>query len=335
MKIIYIGILCFLFTGSTLYAQETGDLSVQSFDGSAIKVNVSCSPQPTDLEGRLAKKERYYFFKLNYSSNFFSFNLPGSSFNAFTERERKKLVEYLLRLYGDSFDVYYDMFGWRPEGFRFNVTFGKNTKGYMYNMMYLPDKISNVFTDSLPYRDGNNIMSADEERIMVHEIGHSLFGIVVGTTEDPRSRAIEEGFVDYFMGKVLDVDTGVGRSAYRLPISAEQASRIKGLSQLDVDASVWGDEAVFKPTKAKGYAGITHHLFGLEFIHAVIDVFGKKDLLEFLKRFKQAENDPYGIDHGTQKVRDILAGMGYSKEKISEFENDLHRRLKENVFRVV
>ena len=103
---------------------------------------------------------------------------------------------------------------------------------------------------------------------------------------------------------------------------------------MDIDASVWGDKFVQEGSGIKGYLGVTHHVFGVEFIDAFIDVFGKENLFEFLTRLKQTEGNSPIDDLGTKQIQDIFSKMGYSQEKIREFENELHRRLRENVFEI-
>ena len=213
------------------------------------------------------------------------------------------------------------------------MTFGKTSTGMPVNHIYLYNKTSNILTNFLPYEDGQHVMTELQRRIMFHEIGHSLFTIAVGGMQDPRTRALEEGFVDYFSEKTLgkEMDEGFYGKA---SISAGQAANMKGLSQLDIDASIWGDDVALKASKVKNYVGVTHHAFGIEFIKAFIDVFGKEKLLEFLKRVKKSEDAPMMGDYGTKLVKGVLEKMGYSQAKITEFQNELYRRLKKNVFKV-
>ena len=174
-------------------------------------------------------------------------------------------------------------------------------------------------------------MTTDEQKIMFHEIGHSVYGIIIGSMRAPRNKSFEEGFVDYFAEEATG-EKIERRGILKVRITQEQAKRMKGLTQPDIDASVWNEEIALKPSTAKGYIGVTHHVFGLEFIHAFIDTFDKKDLPEFLTRLRQRENDQPVGDLGTSQVKDILLQMGYADKEIKKFEKDLHARLKKNVF---
>jgi len=300
------------------------------------EISISKSTNPTDLGGRLNQKTVYTFLKFKYKNNYFSVNVPESIYGKLTEKKEKLLVDSLIELYGRAFEVFFDLFGYFPEGYRFNVTFGKTRRGGPHNRIYLYDKVSNIFPDFLPSFIGDVVFTRDQRMILSHEIGHSLFGIVIGSLQDPRTKAIEEGFVDYFPGKMFPGSTVRDTEGYKFRISPDQDENIRGLAQVDIDVSIWGETPIMKETKEKGYLGLTHHLFGLEFINAFIEVFGKEDLAEFLLRLKKTEGMPYGYDDfGTGKIRIIFTVMGYKSDQILEFEKSLHRRLKENVFEVI
>jgi hypothetical protein len=199
------------------------------------------------------------------------------------------------------------------------------------NKVNLTDKISNIFLNTLPYKNKKEVLSGFERGIMLHEIGHGLFSIAVGNLRYARTRAIEEGFVDYFAGRGYGEEGPV----VKLPISMEQADKMQGLTQMDIDSSIWSREIALTPSMSGRYAGITHHTFGIEFIEGFIDSFGRERLPEFLKRLRAAEDISPSEDFGTGQIKQILTRMGFSNDQIKGFEEDLHRRLKENIFRII
>jgi len=300
-----------------------------------INANVSRSDRATDLEDRLKNKSRFYFIKFKFRDNIFSFNFPERTYSAWDHREKINILEYLTKLYGDSFREFKDIFGFSPRDYRFNVTFGKTKRGMPFNTIYLYNKISNIFPGFIPAGTESEVFSAGQKMIMFHEIGHSLFGIAIGTFRDPRTKAIEEGVVDYFAERIYK---GKFPETYRrgkFQVSESKLERLEGLSQLDVESSVWVEEDMSKISGVKGYVGVTHHVFGLEFVKSFIQVFGEKDMINFLVRLRQTEEDSFLDDFGTNRIIHIFNKMGYTEEKIIEFKEELHRRLKANVFKVV
>jgi hypothetical protein len=317
-----------MLTGSAP-AQE---IVTYNIAGKDTKVNISKSLKPTTLEDRIEKESGFYFFRLAYKGNFFSINLPQRIFVELPENRKQELLASVLGLYSSTFDGSRDILGFVPEGYKFNVTFARTREGDPFNRVYDRSKTSNIYTGFMPYEYREQVMTAKQEWIMLHEIGHAIFAIAVGNIEDPRNKYMEEGVVDYLADEVME-ESHTGRKIRgKFAAPEKKIANMRGLAQIDVDTSIWGEDFVMNVPKAEGYAGVTHHLFGLEFIEAFIDVFGKKDLLEFLRRFKRAEDEPGAAGRGTETIRGILLKMGYTPEQITAFEEELHAKLRENVF---
>jgi hypothetical protein len=341
LKRIFAGITIFIFA-ITVGNVSYGDGRVtKTYDigGATVKVKIISSLMPTMLEGRIKEESGFYFFKMNFMNNFFSVNVPQRSYDKMTEQQKNDLVAAVLLLHGRSFEVSRAMLGYMPTGYRFNVTFGETQSGYPFNRVYSYSKTSNIYPDFLPF-EGKMIpgeaiktpMTGFEESIMLHEIGHSIFAIVIGNIKNPKNKYMEEGFVDYFADKVLGRKSPHREAIEKITITNAQAANINGLSQLDVDVSIWGEEKALNSSTMEGYAGITHHHFGYEFIRTYIDVFGEKNLRGFLDRFRQTEERPDEGDYGTKRINDLLLKMGYPLEKTEEFQKMLHERLKKNIF---
>jgi hypothetical protein len=307
--------------------------------GQEVRVKIISSPVSTILEGRIKEESGFYFFKMNFMGNFFSINVPQRSYDKMTEQDKNDLIASILLLYGRSFMVAEEMLGYMPKGYRFNVTLGQTQSGYPFNRVYNYSKSSNIYPNFLPFESTimgafqkiDTPMTELEESVMLHEIGHSIFAIAIGTIQNPKNKYMEEGFVDYFADKVLGKKSFYRQNIEKITVTNEEISNMSGLSQLDVDVSIWGEEVIDSPTM-EGYVGVTHHHFGYEFIRTYIDIFGDKDLRGFLDRFKQTEDRLDESDYGTKRVNDILLKMGYSPEKISDFQEKLHERLRQNVF---
>ena len=328
-------ILCFIFGSAYFTSRAYGydEVKTYNINKQKIKISIFTLDKPTNLEDRLSEKTAFYSLKLRYLDNFFSFNIPKDVYNRFTEDQRKMLVKDLLDLFGNAFGRFSDISGRIPERYKFGVTFAKTKSGHPFNRVYLSNKVSNIFTNFLPYENKDEPFTEKDKYIMLHEIGHSLLAITVGGLSSPKVRAIEEGVVDYIAGEGYEGVDYEGGIKTRIEILPHQAERMKGLTQLDIDTSIWGMKAASLPvTHVRGYSGITHHMFGIEFINAFIDVFGKEHLLEFLIRLKAVEDKPSKNDFGTMDTREIFIKMGFSKERSGEFEKVLHKRLKENVF---
>ncbi len=323
------GLTVFIISTGFAFAREIVTYNIAGRD---VKVNISKSLASTTLEGRIEEEDGFYFFRFGYRGNFFSINLPRRVFEELPEERKQELLTSVLDLYSGAFDTSREILGFVPEGYNFNVTFARTGKGDPFNRVYVRSKTSNIYTGFLPYERAGRGMTSKQEWIMLHEIGHAIFAIAVGNIEDPRNRYMEEGFVDYFAGQVMG-ESHTGREIRgKFAAPRERLAGMRGLSQMDVDTSIWGEDFVITAPKTEGYAGVTHHLFGLEFIDAFIDVFGKKDLLEFLRRFKSAEDEPGAAARGTKTILEIFARMGYTPGQVEEFEKELHSRLKENIF---
>ena len=309
--------------------------------GEEVRVKIISSPVPTILEGRIKEESGFYFFKMNFMNNFFSINVPQRSYDKMTDQDKNDLVASVLLLYAGSFKVSEEMLGYMPRGYRFNITFGQTQSGHAFNRVYNYSKSSNIYPNFLPFestimgisREIDTPMTELEESVMLHEIGHSIFAIAIGTIQNPKNKYMEEGFVDYFADKVLGKESFYRANLGKITVTDEKVSNISGLSQLDVDVSIWGEEVLDAPTM-EGYVGVTHHHFGYEFIRTYIGIFGEKNLRGFLDRFKQTEDRADESDYGTERINDILLKMGYPAEKISDFQRELHKRLRENVFDV-
>jgi hypothetical protein len=309
-------------------------VSIYEHDGEDVKILISEIPISGDLEGRLKTPLAFYTLKLKYRDNVFIFNLPQRSFDELSGVQKEKLIQDLLGLYDRSFELFFGIFGFIPTGFRFIVTFGETKKQTPFNYIYQHNKISNIFPGFLPFSSGEEALNPEQRFIFLHEIGHSLFSIAIGNITNPKARSIEEGFVDYFAEQASGMDIKEVHGQDLFYISRRQSENIKGLTQLDTEISIWGEKYVMTAPRSKGYVGLTHHAFGLQFIKAFVSVFGAHDLPVFLKRFKPAQYTLNNEDYGTAMVRKIFAKMGYPPEKVSEFEDQLHRNLTENVFKV-
>ena len=313
---------------------EGETVSIYKYDGKDVKIFISEIPIPSDLEGRLKTPLAFYALKLRYRDNIFSFHLPQRSFDDLSGGQKEKLMQDLLGLYDRSFELFSGIFGYVPTGFRFNITFGETKEQASSNYIYQGTKTSNIFPGFFPFSSGEGALNPGQRFMFFHEIGHSLFGIAIGNMTNPEARSIEEGFVDYLAEQASGMDIKEVHGQGLFYISRRQSENIKGLTQLDTEISIWGEKYVMTAPTQKGYMGLTHHAFGLQFIKAFVGVFGAHDLPVFLKQFKQAQYPLTNRDHGTTKVRKIFAKMGYSPEKVSEFEGQLHRKLTENVFKV-
>ncbi|MFH1878302.1 MAG: hypothetical protein ABH883_05805 [Candidatus Omnitrophota bacterium] len=316
------------------FSPEDTNIMSDSYNiaGETVNVYISRQAEPTSHEGRMKEETGYYFLKFNYRDNFYSINLPDIFFEEINMRQREKLVREIIRIYDQAFDRFAGVFGFYPALFRFSVTFGSTKPGYPFHVSYSDRRTSNIFANFLPYGAGKEPFSQEERIILLHETGHGLFLIAVGNIEDPRGKYIEEGFADYIAGENYD-EPGAAAPYYSMSvISAEQAENFKGLSQLDFDAGVWGEETVLKASAIRGYVGITHHVFGREFLSAFISVFGKEDLYGFLVRFKKTEDSIGRGDFGTNHVLSVFKSMGYTPAQIEKFRKELYSRLRENVF---
>ena len=313
---------------------ERETVSIYEHGGKDVKIFISEIPVPTDIEGRLKTPMAFYTLKFKYNDNFFSFNLPQGSFNELSAGQKEKLIQGLLGLYDRSFELFSGIFGYVPAGFHFNVTFGEVKKQTASNYVYQRSKTSNIYPGFLPFASGEAALNPEQRFIFFHEIGHSLVGIAIGSIVNPKAKFIEEGFADYFAEQASGMDIKELHGQDIFYISRQQSENIKGLTQLDTEISIWGEKYVMTAPRPKGYVGLTHHAFGLQFIKAFVGVFGAGDLPLFLKRFRQAQDALTNGDQGTAMVRKIFRKMGYAQEKVSEFEGRLHRNLAENVFKV-
>jgi len=286
----------------------------------------------TDLEGHFREKYEFYYLKFKYKDNYFNLNIPGSRFLLLSGGQRSELIRYLSSLYGDVFDVYALIFGHVPEGYKFNVTFGKTSEGHPYNRIYAASKTSNIFPDCLPFDMTRQALTEKQRWIMIHEIAHSLFAIKIGTFEHPKMKAIEEGFIDYISEQAEGMDYSRLRQDIMIKVPPGRLKNMKGLTQLDVEISIFGEGAVINSPRDGSYAGFAHHTFGLEFIKSFISVFGEQALPGFMKRLRKVDRSVSKNDLGTQQIKDILRKMGYTKIQIKEFEDNLHTRLKQYVY---
>ena len=181
------------FSRKITTSHDADVLSVILINGEKVKVVVSRSASAGDLEGTLKEKTRYSFLKFKYRDNYFSVNIPDMVFQNMPDSDRKVLVRKVVGLYSDSFDVFGGMFGYMPQGYKFNMTFGNTKRGEPFNRVYVSSKTSNIFSDFIPFYDGKVVFSKYQRLVLLHEIGHSLFAIAIGSMQDSRSKAIEEG----------------------------------------------------------------------------------------------------------------------------------------------
>ena len=292
----------------------------------------SASAPAGDLENNFREEYEFQVLKFKHDNNLYHLNVPERIFSGLTDEKRAYLIEYLTELYGAVITIYAEIYGHAPEGYKFNVTFGKTAAGHPYNKVYAYTKTSNIFPDCLPYEDPEDVLTDEERAVMTHEVAHSLFAIKIGTFEHPKTKAIEEGFVDYITERAEGLDYSERRKAMRIPVTPLQAQNMKGLTQLDVEISMFGDNAVLNAPRDGSYAGFAHHTFGLEFIKAFISVFGEKALPGFMKRLRSVDRTPSVGDMGTRQIKLILKNMSYTDEQVQDFEVTLHSRLKEYVY---
>ncbi|MDP8298740.1 MAG: hypothetical protein P9L88_02380 [Candidatus Tantalella remota] len=302
-------------------------IAVPSEDGTYINVSITHAEMPTDFEGQLRAPSVYYFIKLKYKENFYSINVPLFTYESMSVEEKVALVEYITGLYEDAFSRGAIAMARKPRGYRFNITFGRTKWGRVYNKeIFSNEKVSSIFSNCLPYQIPGKVLTQEERVVLLHEIGHSLLGISIGGITDVRMRSIEEGVVDHIAG------LGPEAPGRRIYVTAEESGRLKGVAQMDIDASIWGKDKALMPSGMRGgYAGVTHHLHGREFVGAYLEVFGKDDFRQFLIRVK-ASRGKGEQDLGTGRIRSILKKMGHLDDEIARFEQRLHERIKENVF---
>ncbi|MBD3427146.1 MAG: hypothetical protein GF409_07965 [Candidatus Omnitrophica bacterium] len=332
-------VLALLFFGRAADAEQR---LIETYDigQASVRVKIMTSSMPTVLEGRIKEESGFYFFKMKFMDNFFSINVPERSYQKMDYRMRQDLVATILILYGRSFEQSSEMLSFLPKGYRFNMTFGRTQSGHPFNRVYVYSKTSNIFPDLLPYKSplmpGRTLetpITGYEEWVMLHEMAHSIFAMAVGSIRNPKNRFMEEGFADYFAERVMGRKSPARESLGKIPISAKQAARLEGLSQLDVDAAIWGEERALN-VPMEGYVGVTHHHFGYEFISAYVEVFGDKNLRDFLHRFSQTEEVVDKGDYGTKRIKNIFLKMGYTPREIALFRRNLHEKLLKNVFEV-
>lgn len=326
--IIAIAILCNVLPA---FAQDT-DRASYEYNGKTLEVYTSHSDVPTTIDGRIIEESGFYFQKFRYAGNFYSINVPKGVFEKLSTEENEQLVVSVLDLYRRAFEKTSDLLGFAPEGYRFNSIFANTQKGNSFNVLYSISKISNIYTNFIPYNNPENPLTENQRWIILHEIGHSLFAISIGTIVNPKDKYMEEGVVDLLADEVLGEEFKYRNRGHSWKISSRQARDLDGLSQLDMDVSIWGKNRVLGKTGEEGYPGITHHGFGFEFINTFIAIFGEKDLAEFLIKFRSSGDIVGEKDYGTIRILKILSSMGYSSEEISAFEKELHIRLKKNIF---
>ena len=297
-------IVTLLMQGVPLFAQDQGIELKEYFLGKEkVEVQISSLLKPTDMEGLIKEETGFYFLRYKYKKNFFNINLPQRVFDGLDNQETEGLIAAVTDLYTRSFDVSKELLGTVLDGYKFNITFANVKKGHAFNRVYHHSKTSNIFTNFLPYKNNKEAMAPEDEQVILHEIGHSVFAISIGILNNPEDKYMGEGFADYFANKVMKKTIA---KPPKIVISKEQADRISGLAQMDVDAQIWDKEFLSKAPRQKGYLGVTHHLFGLEFITAFTDLFGEKNLKEFLKRFRASEDTPKK-DYGTSIIKQILS----------------------------
>lgn len=319
------------FSAYAIQSPEYIDVNLPGVE-SPLTISVIEPGAPTDKEGRLASPQRLYSYRFMYNDNIFTFNIPDYVVEDLDDGELKRMLIVLIEAYEKTFDTFLKVLDRKPSGYKFNMTFGPTAGGYPFNWMNLTDKVSNIYPNCVPYANGREVFSKLEEDIISHEIGHGIFNITGTNFRTPGNKAIEEGFIDLFIGVDFSENT-------RIAISEDKVDSIKGLTQPDVDISIWGEEAVLAQTDPfdhdiglRGYVGMTHHAFGKQFLLAYIDAFGEDSLQDFLVKLKASEDEPYYDDYGTENVKRILLSMGYTNEEIEKFETDLHDRIKRNIF---
>ncbi len=313
-------------------ALEEGDRGIIEYsDVFGVPIMFFPATPPTDREGRLKEKYSFYSMVSRFKGNSFTFAVPKPDGRELSIQERMELSEYVIKTFWGAMITCETIFTRIPQGYKFNVVFGKTAKGHPFNLVYSKTSRSNIYPDSLPFENGKDLLTLTQKYLLLHEIGHGFFAIAIGNLTHPRNKAIEEGAVDHMIKSRLDLYGEVKRP--KVNISREQADNIQGITQLDVEASIWGKEHVVKVEAPKGYSGYTHHLFGIEFIDAYFDIFPSETFPGFLRRLKAVEDNAPKNDFGTIQIKAIFRKMGFSEGAIADFEKDLHRRLKTNVFK--
>jgi len=330
MKVIVSLMLMLIISGTLVQGESltSGSMKIKTSDGRESRVSVSQIKTPTNFEGRLKNTTGFYSLKCSYKDNYFSFNVPTPVVEGINRTQVEKMIEKLLSFYDTVFERYARIFNNKPFGYKFNIVFGKTANGYPYNRIYSISKISNIYANFNPFTESHDPFSGFQNSIMLHEIGHSLFAIIVGNMNHPKFKFIEEGFIEYMV--VKDPAKYGQKTGFRL--TKARADKMKGLAQVDLDLSVWGKEAVMSAPAPDGYLGVTHHLSGIEFMKTFIGIFGEDKFPEFFMRLKAKDMEITRGDYGTSQIKEVFRKMGYSNEEINKFEKNYHERLKNNVF---
>lgn len=286
---------------------------------------------PTDREGRLKRKYAFNTMVFRFRGNTFTVSIPDFIFEKLSRDQRMELADYMIQTFWEAMISYESLFYRIPEGYKFNVVFGKTAEGHPFNLVYRRTSRSNIYPDCLPFNNNKDMLTPKEKYYLLHEIGHGLFAIVLGNLIHPRNKSIEEGTIDHLLRSRLDIVGYAENPKYDVPPG--KLDEMEGLTQLDVEISLWGKERVLSKENFKGYAGYTHHEFGMQFVDAFLANFYEEDLAEFLRRLRALENTIPENDYGSRQVREILYDMGYTDVEINRFRDDLHSRLKANVFK--
>ncbi|MBD3296192.1 MAG: hypothetical protein GF392_02350 [Candidatus Omnitrophica bacterium] len=281
----------------------------------------------TDLEGRLARPYRFYSLRFSDKNRYFNLNLPEDMYFGFDRRDVVRLVLDVLGLYEEVYSRFNYLFGGSPPAPRQNLTFGRTSAGHPFVRIYNSSKAVNIYTDMLPAAAGEDVLTPSQKDVLRHEIGHAAFSTSIGNFIHPKFKSIEEGAIDH-----LAYAEGKGPRQRRITISPAQSRSMRGLAQMDIDASIWGEDKVTATGPSEGYRGVTHHHAGAQFIRSFVEFFGEEELYDFLRRLKAKEKQPLEDDMGTDQIEQVLRGMGRSTSEIKEFEKNYHRGLRENVF---
>ena len=192
----------------------------------------------------------------------------------------------------------------------------------------------------MPFSNGTDVLDENARKTALHEIGHILVTLGIGKgLSGSGTIAIEEGVCDYIAGVTRGVEidqTNKSVTDYRIEISREQADRMSGLAQPDIDASIWGEERAGERYRVGVYIGLTHHSFGLELVNAFIVTFGANKLVPFLQELsKQVDNSlKYTFGMGTQWVEKAMINSGFSSTDIEKLRRELYKNLSTNVFKI-
>lgn len=294
------------------------------------EISITIGENPIQLpEAEHAKRfhpnVRRDFRKIETQYEGFQFDLyiSDSDYQKATSEEIREGVEVFVGAYKNAIRRFSELGAIIPTGTKFEMFFGETKQGLPYHLN------GRVFPHIIKF---GSRLSPRFQEILEHEIGHNLsFLVLKKALHDPTIMALEEGLAQYAAAaENLPVRLNKPGSYHQLLVTTEQPANIKGLTQLDVEISLGGTPSARKAGRL--YKGKTTHLFGLEFIHAFIEIFSIKQLIPFLKRLKRMKKisgvmPDYGTEFIKVKLREMLAQDPDRERIIQAFEDRLHERL--------